>query len=107
MANLHEIFDHVMNLLANEISLEQFEDWSAQYALNIHECGDEDAQRIAYQLRGILNAHEDDENEDILRRELADAIFPYLESEEHQVGDPSLLPSMQFNVERNQSVCVG
>ncbi len=30
MANLHEIFDHVMNLLANEISLEDFEDWTAE-----------------------------------------------------------------------------
>jgi hypothetical protein len=105
MANLHEIFDHVMNLLANEISLDDFEDWSAEYSLNIHQQANKDARNLAYQIRGILNAHEDDDSDVVLRGELAQAIFPFLE--EHQVGDSSALPSMQFNVEENQSAFVG
>ena len=108
MANLREISDQVLNLLADEISLDVFEDWSAEYSWNLHRRAGKNVQDLAYQIRGILNAHADDETEQLLRQELAAAIFPFLQAET-QLADPSssLLFAQQSNIEMNEVMPVG
>ena len=107
MANVKEISDQVMHFLANEISLDAFDDWSAEYSWNIHQRANKEVQQLAYEIRGILNAHADDETEDRLRAELAGAIFPFLESE-NRVGDSddSSVPLVQANIETNEATAV-
>ncbi len=77
MASVCEISDHVADFLANRLSLEQLEDWSAEYSWNIHKRADDEIRELAYQIRAILNAHSDDPTEDGVRQELADAIRPF------------------------------
>jgi len=74
MINAHEAVSRVSDFLANRISLEEFEDWSASYMLNIYRDGNAEAQNFARLIRSILNAFEDDETENRIRQELvADA----------------------------------
>ena len=107
MANLREISDQVLNLLENEISLDAFEDWSAEYSWNLHQRADDKVQGLAYQIRGILNAHGDDETEDLLRQELATAISPFLQSETQLADTSSPLFPPQSNIETNEATSVG
>lgn len=74
MASVHEISDQVAAYLANRLSLEQLEDWSAEYSWNIHERADEETKALAYRVRAILNAYSDDADESSLQEELAAAI---------------------------------
>jgi hypothetical protein len=77
MAKIGEIVEQVKALLAGEISLEAFEDWSADYSWDIHRQPNAAAMNLAYQIRGILNAHADDLSDDVVRQELAGAIRPF------------------------------
>ena len=77
MVNSSEAVGKVSGFLANRISLEQLEDWSALHLQNAHRAGDDQSQITAHLIRSILNAFEDDEAEGPLREELANAIRPY------------------------------
>lgn len=82
MASVREIADKVHAYLARpqRVSLEELEDWSAEYSWDIHKRADEQTRVLAYQIRAILNAHSDDPNEDGVRRGLAEAIRPFEDS---------------------------
>jgi hypothetical protein len=89
-------------LLADKISIDEFEDWSASFSWNIHKRADAETQKLAYLIRAILNSHEDDETEDQLREHLALAAGPLQEiaSESWQmtiVSSSPLLLRDQFN----------
>jgi hypothetical protein len=86
MASAAEAQKKIADLLANQISLEEFEDWSASFAWNIHKEGDADAQAVAYLIRSILNAHSDDIDESPIREELEQISTPFF-SGEPMVGD--------------------
>lgn len=100
MTSLHEISERVMSLLAGEMSQEDFEEWSARSSWDTHLQDSEAVRDLSYKIRGILNAHSDDEDDDLMRQELASAIFPFLELET-RAGEPSSSPSLQANVEQN------
>jgi len=102
MANVQEIADQVMRFLADEMPLEALEDWSAEYSWNLHQRAGEVVQDLAYQIRGILNAHADDETDSIIRQELASAVSPFLESAT-QMGEPSSSFLTQSNVETHNT----
>ncbi len=93
MASALEASNRIAEFLADRISLEQLEDWSASFSWDIHRIDDEQAQAIAYQVRAILNEYSDDAIEDRIRKELdqlrariEDPNFPFGES---RSGDPS------------------
>lgn len=77
MPSVSEILDQVGEFLAHRLSLEQFEDWSAEYSWNIHQRADHETQALAYRLCAILDAYSEDATEDALRQELATAIRPF------------------------------
>jgi hypothetical protein len=79
MASVFEISAQVASFLADRLSLEQLEDWSAEYSWNIHKRADDSTQALAYQVRAILNAYSNDLCEDGLRRELAIAVRPFVQ----------------------------
>ena len=96
MARALEAAEKVSAFLADRISLEELEDWSASFSWNIHRSDDEQAQAIAYQVRGILNEYSDDVSEERIRKELAElrarveaANFPFAEN---RYGGPSSAP---------------
>lgn len=92
MVNAQEPVERVQDYLADRISLERFEDWSASFVQNIHNTGDADAQRLARLIRSALNAFEDDQEDSALRHELAELIRPFFEN---RYGDPSPFPIAQ------------
>jgi hypothetical protein len=79
MVNVTEIVDEVKSFLSNEISFEEFEDWSAESSWNIHkQCGvAAPALALSHEISGILSVHSDDETETAVRMELARAIRPF------------------------------
>ena len=77
MIRAQDAVDRVQDFLANRISLEDFEDWSASYIHDVHRSEDVQAQKSAHLIRSILNAFEDDETEQGLRQELANAVRPF------------------------------
>ena len=77
MASVHEISDQIAEFLAGRLSLDQLEDWSAEYSWNIHKRTDKGTQALAYLVRSILNAYFDEVGEKELREELAIAIRPF------------------------------
>jgi hypothetical protein len=78
MAKLQEIVNRVLSYLAYKDSLDALEGWSASVSWSIHkEEADSPAQRLIYQIRGLLNLHADDGSEDFLKRDLAELIFPF------------------------------
>ena len=87
MAKAHEAIEHIAEYLADQISLEELEDWSASFVQSVFQSDDAVAQQIALLVRSRLNAFEDDESDAGLRQELADAIYPFV----HQAsnGEPS------------------
>jgi len=96
MANASGAASRVSEYLADRISLEELEDWSASFSWNIHKSDDEQAQAIAYQVRAILNEYSDDATDDRIRKELAQlrarieaANFPFAEN---RYGGPSSAP---------------
>jgi signal transduction histidine kinase len=88
MASVLEILEQVERFLAKQVSLEDFEAWSAEYAWNIHQRADEETQNLARMVQAILNAFEDDQDETGLRLELAEAVRPFAFAK-NRVGDPS------------------
>jgi hypothetical protein len=76
MPSAREISDQVENFLAKQISLEQLEDWSAEYSWNIHQRADSDVRGLAYQIEAILNAYSGD-SEDAIRKALEEAVHPF------------------------------
>jgi hypothetical protein len=79
MAERREIIETVEAFLDNSLSLQDFEDWSAEFSWDIHKRADPDVQALAYQVRAILNAFSEDDFQDGLRKELAAAIRPFAE----------------------------
>jgi len=77
MANGHNVYARVADFLANRETLEALEDWSASYLHDVYRLGDEDDRRAIHLVRSILNAFEDDQSENGLRRELAEALRPF------------------------------
>jgi hypothetical protein len=86
-----EALDRIADLLADKISIDEFEDWSASFSWNIHKRADADTQKLAYLIRAILNSHENDETEDQLREQLALAAEPF-----HEIASESRV----FGLER-------
>ncbi len=82
MASLEEISQHVSGFLANRVSLDEFEDWSASYAWNIHQRADKQTAARARLIQAILDAFEDDDDEAGLRAELENAIHPFARPDE-------------------------
>ena len=97
MTKAQEAIEQVAAYLANHLPLEGLEDWSASYVQNIHQTKDVEAQRIAVLIRSILNTYDEEESEDGLRLELAEAIRPYALFAENRYGDPSPSPAVQFD----------
>jgi hypothetical protein len=77
MAGIYEIVQKVEAFLANVLSLQEFEDWSAEFSWDIHKRADANVQDLAYRVRAILNAFSDEESESGLREELAEAVRPF------------------------------
>jgi hypothetical protein len=77
MAEQYEIIQKVEAFLANSLSFQEFDDWSAEFSWNIHERADSETQALAYQVRAILNAFSEDDSESGLRKELAEAVRPF------------------------------
>ena len=67
MPSVRDISHHVSEFLADRLSLEELEDWSAEYSWDIHKRGDDEVRELAYQVQAILNAHSDDSKEDSFR----------------------------------------
>jgi hypothetical protein len=80
MITTKEAVDNVLDFLSDQLSLEEFEDWSASYVLDIQRRGDTEDQALGRLIRGILNAFEDDATEVGLRQELAVAILPFVQA---------------------------
>ena len=96
MANVPEIREQLMRLLAGEVSLEYFENWFVPYSWNIHKFGDGDAQRFAYAIEHQLS--EFDEDCEALRRGLVEALLPFAQNlvAENHYGNPSPI-TPEFN----------
>jgi hypothetical protein len=77
MANAQEALDRISDYLANRISLDAFENWSASFVHDVRACGDPTALDIAQLVRSILNTFDEDAMDDGLRKELAIAILPF------------------------------
>src|SRR5437763_586788 len=77
-SRLHqEAIDRIEDLSLDRMSVEEFEDWSSIYSWNIHKSNDREAQRIAYEIRGILNDYPE-EAESQMRLELKKLIRPFV-----------------------------
>jgi hypothetical protein len=94
MARAHQAIEKIEDLLADMMSLEDFEDWSASYIQSIHRIGNREDQELAHLVRSILNAFEDDDNESALRQELASAIRPFVERRVY--SDPIVVGKSRF-----------
>jgi hypothetical protein len=75
----NEIVNEVEAFLSGGRSFEEFEDWSASYAWDIHQQPNVQARELAYRIRGILNANSNNPFEECVREELANAIRPFVE----------------------------
>jgi hypothetical protein len=104
MASIHEISDQVSAFLANRISLEQLEDWSAEYSWNIHTRADGETQKLVYQIRAILNAYSDESQESVIRQELAAVVRPFAEQPEILVSSCELMPAKGAEADGNRIV---
>jgi hypothetical protein len=79
MIKAQECISRVRDFLAKRISLEEFEDWSADALRNVYRDGSKDAKAIVQLVRSILNSHEEDAEEVCMRQELATAILPFVD----------------------------
>jgi hypothetical protein len=92
MVDVQQAVEHVWQFLAEELSLDDFEDWSAIYLAEAFQSADTQAQDAGRVIRAILNAYGDDASEENLRAELATAISPFVKSSaENSVGKPSMI----------------
>ena len=108
MANVSEIREQLMKLLASYMSLEDFENWFVPYSWNIHKLGDLDAQRLAYAIEHQLS--EFDEDCEALRRGLMEALLPFAENlvAENRYGSPiPITPEFGAAVAMNASSMIG
>src|SRR2546425_12282540 len=90
MASVSEVREKLDALLANQISLDQFEDWFLPYSGNIHKHGTHEVQRFVYAIEHALS--EFDEDSDALRTELANAVRPFCASLEIHLGSIEVRP---------------
>ncbi len=75
----NEIRDRLASYLANEIPVEEFEDWVAQNTWNIHRAGDQNAERLAYAIEAKLAEFSGSHiEESSLRAELAPLATHYI-----------------------------
>ena len=74
MVTRTEAEQQIMEYLANKLSLDELEDWSAEAAVDAHNNPDHSAKSLIYSMRGLLNFHEDDDSEDGLKQNLLDAL---------------------------------
>jgi hypothetical protein len=70
--------DQVQLFLAGKMSLDAFEDWSASFVHSVYAVENKEHQELATRIRSVLNAFEDEE-EDVLRKELAAAVDPFFQ----------------------------
>jgi hypothetical protein len=82
-----------MQYLANKISLDELEDWSAEAAIDIHNNPDGMARDLVFAIRGLLNEHEDDETPNPLKEALLEAVLVVL-------GDTSSSQTAELRLER-------
>jgi hypothetical protein len=74
----NEIRDRLANYLAKNVSVEDFEDWIAQNTWNIHQSGDEQAEKLAYSIESRLAEYSGSHiDENTLRRELSPMVTAY------------------------------
>ena len=93
MASVEESVERVSAFLANRLSPELFEDWSASYVSAIGSHDDSDGAKVARLIRSILNAYEEDETDLAMRAELAETIRPFVKPfSENRYGDSSCVP---------------
>lgn len=72
MANASDIREHLAQLLSEQISLGDFEDWFIPYSWNIHKHGDEASQHLAYAIEHVLSRFREDSGE--LRQSLSELL---------------------------------
>src|SRR5215469_5440458 len=77
MATIQEIVESVAELEAGRVTVEDFEDWSAELSWNAHHAENQAVRDLLYEIRAILNRHEEDHNDQPLRLELAKAVRPF------------------------------
>lgn len=83
MANATEIREHLAQLLSEQISLDDFEDWFVPYSWNIHKQGDEVSQHFAYAVEHALSRFDEDTPE--LHRRLTELLSA---SGKNDAGNP-------------------
>jgi hypothetical protein len=89
--SIKEIREELAKYLANEIPLDTFEDWIAQNTWNIHQTGDDAAQRIAYAIDSRLAEYSGGSvDEPSLKEQLAPLVTSY-EPEAQQLGSSNLI----------------
>jgi hypothetical protein len=73
------VASQILAFLANRSSIEELEDWSASWMVDVYRSGTLGDQAVARLLRAALNAYDEDMNEDGLRRELETAVLPFVQ----------------------------
>ena len=74
----NEIRERLASYLANEIPVEDFEDFVAQRTWNIHQSGEEHAKSLAYAIEAKLGEYSGGHiNEQTLRNELSPFVTDY------------------------------
>jgi hypothetical protein len=103
MSNAQDAVEQVWQYLANELSLDEFEDWSASYLTDVFQSGDAQAQEVGRVIRSILNAYGDDSTDAALRSELVNAISPFAKtSAQNSVGKPSMIAESSASSDVNR-----
>ena len=81
MISARELVDRVADFLAGRIPLESLEDSSASFVHSMYRDGSPEAISIGQRIGSILNAFQDDESDEGMRAELANAILPFESAE--------------------------
>jgi len=85
MVSEFEIREWLSRLVAQEITLDVFEDWFASNTWNIHQQGSGEAQKLAYAVELRLAEHSSGHlSDDDLRRELE----PFVSRHARRIGQP-------------------
>ncbi len=99
MANAPEIREKLEQLLSQQISLDDFEEWFAPYSWNIHKNGNEEAQQLAYRIEHQLSQFDEDSDE--LRIELTRILGS--SRGQSRAGTPVLVASTYGNSESSHA----
>jgi hypothetical protein len=86
MPNTQDIIEKVEAVLIGGMSVERFQDWFGPYTWNIHKRSGAAVQDLVYQIDLLLSEYtSDDLSESELRKELEDAISPFVVSTSFRV----------------------